>query len=135
MGESGTEGQKPGSANHTSPFIDNPMTCGDRAVGGDPGLGGERSQLSRGVEELWGLMEMLYALVMVWVLWAYTPVHTHHTLSGCILLYINYTAVKLIFRNMNDKSNHFLSTLIKTKRSHAPKDILGHSRRRTLLTK
>lgn len=78
------------------------------------------------------------AVLCVWavlIIWVPRSVSTYHALNGCFLLYVDYTTVKLIFRNVNDKLNDFLSTLIKMKRSHAPKDVLGHLRRRTLLTK
>lgn len=91
---------------------------------------GRRSQPG----EMWGPMGVLciWAALIIWV---HRSVSTYHALNGCILLYVDYTTVKLIFRNVNDKLNDFLSTLIKMKRSHAPKDVLGHLRRRTLLTK
>lgn len=69
----------------------------------------------------------------VWIIWVHTSVRAYHALNGCISLYVDYTTVKLIFRDVNDKLNDFLSTLIKMKRS--PKRRLGTLEKETFIDK
>lgn len=71
-----------------------------------------------------GVMEIFCVLIMASAMTADTSTSTQHSLNDCILLCVNYTTVKLLFRN-NDKPNYFLSVSNKMKRSHPQKDITG----------
>lgn len=43
--------------------------------------------------ELLGVAEMLFILIMVFVLWVQTPINTYHSINGYILFFVNCTTV------------------------------------------
>lgn len=68
------------------------------------GLGARSEKLTiKGYEETSrGDGTALDVFTVVMVTWIYTFVKIHHTvhLNVCILLYVNYTSIKLIFRKL-----------------------------------